>query len=918
MTGSGAFEFSSANYQAAENGIVAAITIRRTGGASGTNADGSGDVFVNFSTSNGTAKAGTNYETVITNVDFPPGEVLKTVLVPVLDDFVITPDLTVNLALSNSLAGVGDQSTATLTILNVDSAVSFASTYYSQVKNALNGFAAIDIARQGSTNGACSMDFYTTTNGTAIAGTDYYPTNATIVFNPGQSVAQALVPIINNGLVEGNRTVTLLLTNPVNTLLYSPSNATLTIIDTVAAPGQLSFAGTNYVVNEGDGNAVLTLTRTNGSSGSVSVTWTPVPGTAQPNLNYVATGGTVTFGNGETTKTITIPLVDNNVVQGPVSLSVVLSNPTGGSTLTAPISATLTILDNDTGFAFLNATNFVTETNGLVPIFVQRIGGTNGGVQVNYSTTNGTALAGVNYRTISGTLSFSAGEMLKAISLPLIYDPQVTGNLDFTMKLSNPTAGTVLVGPSNAVVVVQDADAGLSFTNSTMNVFKNDNNAVITVVCSNPAVEPVVVDTNVIPLSVHYSTSDGTAMAGVDYTAVNGTLIFTNGIGTNTFNVPIINNSLVQGDKNFVVQLSNPTAPGQLVAPSNQVVTIIDDNSGLNFSSPVYTVLKTGVAATITVQRSDNTNIVSAVHFTTSDGTAIAGVDYIPTNGLIVFTNGEISKTFTVTVIANTTVEPDKTVLLQLSNPTNGFLIAPYAATLTIHDTSGSLVVPAGSTFAPNGDPNHNGIIDPGENVSLLFAFRASGGTNVPDLSATLLATNGITSPSPGGPVSYGTLVVNGPSASRQFSFTANGTNSQRIVATFKLQSGANSLGTNGFTYTLGTWTMTFTNTNAIIINDDTIASPYPSTLDVSNVGGTIINATITLTNLSHTSPGDIDALLVSPAQQDTLIMSHAGAQNAVKNVTLTFDDAATNSLPQNGALTSGTNRPTQYPPAPQ
>ena len=234
----------------------------------------------------------------------------------------------------------------------------------------------------------------------------------------------------------------------------------------------------------------------------------------------------------------------------------------------------------------------------------------------------------------------------------------------------------------------------------------------------------------------------------MDYTATSGTLVFTNGIGTNTFSVPILNNSLFNGNRTFYRQLVQSDAAGKTRVAQQPAVTIIDNNSGLSFSSPAYTVLKSSVAATITVLRTDNTNTVSSVNFATANGTAVAGVDYIATNGTLIFTNGQTSQTFPVTVITNTAVQPDKTVLLQLSSPTNGILIAPYAATLTIHDTSGSYVVPAGSTLIYESGPT-NGIIDPGETVTLLFAFRDAGGNDVTNLYATLLASNGITSPSP-------------------------------------------------------------------------------------------------------------------------------------------------------------------------
>lgn len=915
-TGSGQFEFTSANYQVNENGVSAPITIRRTGGTSGTNADGSGNVNVTFSTTNGTAVAGTNYQAVNVSVAFPPGEVLETVAVPVIDNLAITPNLTVNLGLSDPTppASLGNQPTATLTIINDNSAVSFSSTYYTQDKDAPTGVADIDVVRQGGTNSTATVNFYTTTNGmTAVPGIDYHPTNVIVTFNPGQSDVQVQVPIINNGLVEGNTTVGLVLTNALNTLLYAPSNAVLTIIDTTPSAGRLSFSSTNFAANESAGTAYLTVVRTNGSTGSVSASYTTTSGTAQPGVNYVSSSGTITFANGQTSGTIAIPLVQNNLVQTPVSFTVTLSNPTGGAQLVAPTNATVTILSDNFGVAFSSATNYVGETNSYGYIAVQRVGDTSIAFDVNYATTNGTALAGVNYQATSGTLSFASGQVLETIQVPL-YNNRGTTNLMFGLLMFDPTAGAQVAYPSNAVVIIQPGMAGLSFTNSTNSVSKNDNYALIAVVCSNPSIEPVPT-TNVAALTVNFATADGTAEAGVDYVKTTGTLIFTNGVATNYFRVPLINNSLVEGNRTFSVSLLNPTPPGKLVAPSTQQITIVDDNAGLSFSSPTYSVLKDGGQATITVLRTDFTNTTSSVNFATADGTAVAGEDYVATNGTFTFTNGETAHTFSVAIIGNSMVQPDKTVLLQLFDPINGFLVAPYASTLTIRDTSGSLVVPAGSALVSESFLPPNGIIDPGETVSLLFAFRASGGTNVNNVTATLLATNGIISPS--GTQNYGTLIVNGPSTSRQFSFTSQGTNSQQIAATFQLQSEGNSIGTAVFTYTLGTWTTTFFNTNPIVLNADGIASPYPSFITVTNVGGDIIKASVTLTNMNMTSPHSVDVLVVSPVQLDTLLMANVGGQNTLKGVTLKFDDSATNSLSEFGQIVSSTNQPSAFLPVP-
>ncbi len=155
-----------------------------------------------------------NYHGVTNVINFPPGEVLETTNVPVMDDGVVTPNLTVNLALTNiPPAVIGAQPTAVLTIINDDSAVSFSSANYSVTKNVLGGFATLDVIRLGGTNGACSVNVLTTTNGTALTDVDFYPTNTTVNFGPGDTDKQIQVPIINNTIPEGYRTVIFALTN---------------------------------------------------------------------------------------------------------------------------------------------------------------------------------------------------------------------------------------------------------------------------------------------------------------------------------------------------------------------------------------------------------------------------------------------------------------------------------------------------------------------------------------------------------------------------------------------------------------------------------------------------------------------------------------------------------------------------------
>lgn len=110
----------------------------------------------------------------------------------------------------------------------------------------------------------------------------------------------------------------------------------------------------------------------------------------------------------------------------------------------------------------------------------------------------------------------------------------------------------------------------------------------------------------------------------------------------------------------------------------------------------------------------------------------------------------------------------------------------------------------------------------------------------------------------------------------------------------------------------------TYSNTNFIAINDSgnppTKASPYPSTNFVSGLAGQLVTkATVTMQGFSHTFPSDVSILLVGPQGQSTILMANAGGkdQYSVTNLTLTFNDDATNSLPLFTNVVSGTFKPT-------
>ena len=238
-------------------------------------------------------------------------------------------------------------------------------------------------------------------------------------------------------------------------------------------------------------------------------------------------------------------------------------------------------------------------------------------------------------------------------------------------------------------------------------------------------------------------------------------------------------------------------------------------------------------------------------------------------------------------------------------NLTNNFV--PVATFVT---NAVPLIVPAGVQLVS--DPNGSGGIENSETVSVSFGLANVGSAATTNLTATLRALNGITLPSPSGPVVYGVLANEGAAVSNLFTFTAFGLPGTVIRAVFDLKD-QGSLGTVEFDFTLG-GSATFQNQSQITINDFATANPYPSSITVSGLVGQVSHVTATLNSFQHIIPQDVNVLLVGPGGQNAVLMAHAGTNVSVSGLTLTFDSAAAApALPQGARLTSGTFSPTLY-----
>jgi len=269
--------------------------------------------------------------------------------------------------------------------------------------------------------------------------------------------------------------------------------------------------------------------------------------------------------------------------------------------------------------------------------------------------------------------------------------------------------------------------------------------------------------------SVSYRTLDDTATEGFDYTGKTGTLNFAAGEFTKTFFVPITDDNIHEANEIIGLQLFNPSG-GTIDAGDGQITILDNDPAAIfGFSRTAFTVREDG-SATITVQRSGDISKSNTVDFSTADGTGLVGTDYQGTSGTLTFPAGASSETFTVFPVNDFTFEPNRTVILNLSNPSvGGELAANNAqATLTITDDETqptlSITGPA-SVVEGNTDPKtltYNVTINGLTTQTVTVNFSTSDGTAMA-VDEDYVATSGTLTFAPGGPTTQIISVVVNP-----------------------------------------------------------------------------------------------------------------------------------------------------------
>ena len=544
-----------------------------------TRSDGTAAIDVDFATSDGSATTADNdYVATSGTLHFAAGAKFQNIFVTINVDTKIESDEAFSVNLSGATNGATiSHGSATGTITNDDVAgsVTIAGVTISEGDSG-GQVATFNVTRSGGT-AAFDVDFATSDGSATTADNDYA---ATLHFADGVNTHMISVTINGDTKVESNEAFSVNLTGATNGATLSDSSATGTITNDDAAPAG-SVTIDDVTISEGDSGstvAIFTVTRSGGTAAfDVNFATSDAEATTADN-DYVASAGTLHFGNGVNTQEISVTINGDTKVEPDEVFLVNLSDATNGAAVNHGLgNGTITNDDTIPVFPDLTASNAVLD-HATISYTINNIG-----TAAVAASTTGIYLSTDSTITTSDTLI--ATHLTPALA---------GGGSDFeTALLSFPAdlaPGTYFVG---AIADHNGQIAEASETDNASNVVSftvtaaplagsvSINDAVITEGNSGSAIETFTVTRSggTAAFNVNFTTSDHSAtVADADYVAKAGALHFDANVDTQTISITVNGDTKLEPSKSFVVNLSEATN-GAVISNNLGTGTIVNDDT---------------------------------------------------------------------------------------------------------------------------------------------------------------------------------------------------------------------------------------------------------------------------------------------------------------------------------------------------
>jgi hypothetical protein len=409
----------------------------------------------------------------------------------------------------------------------------------------------------------------------------------------------------------------------------------------------------DVTVNESDGTITFTVSKDSTGFWSIDVDYTTVNGSATEPGDYTAINGTLTIPGFSLSRTITVPIISDTVVEADETFTVVLSNVSGPGWLLDDTGVGTITNDDSYEISINDPTANEDFGPAVFTVSVDQVGEVD--VSVDYVTADGSATQPGDYAATSGTLTIPAGSISGTFSVPVVADTVVEANETFTVGLSNIVTNGLgaFFKDTGTATITNDDVYGISIDDVSQD--EDSGNAIFTVTLDQPGD---------VAVSVDYATADGSAVHPGDYVDTSGTLTIAAGGTNGTITVPIVTDTVVEGDETYNVGLSNivTTGLGAFIKSTGFGTITNDDQFGITVNDSAA---PEGTAVTFEITLGVDSEIPLTVTYAASDGTAtLADNDYMDLPGSVAFPANSLAGdkvTFTVSTIADLKVENDET-----------------------------------------------------------------------------------------------------------------------------------------------------------------------------------------------------------------------------------------------------------------
>lgn len=644
------------------------------------------EVRVKYSTASGTgpsgATSGSDF-TGKTDVDivFPAGTTAKTASVPITDDLddELSPErFSVTLS-SPSSAATGrapalGRATATGSIIDNDETLSIDDVTVDEDAGtarftvSLTAPVAADITVRA-----------TTSDQSAGSPGDYTAKAADVVIEAGKTSASFVVTVLDDSFRESDETFRITLsavrpTEPSTGVGVSIADGigVGTIRDDDAIGVSIADRRADEGTSPGNTSFQFTVILDRTHSDTISIPWSTRAGSAAIAEDFVASAGTLVFTPTQTEKVITVPVVADSAAEPDETFFVDLDPPADVTELRG--TATGTIVNDDGAPPTLSIAD-VSQVEGnsgttLMTLKVTQSARSLVSTSVGYATSDdaGEAVASVDYTAKTGRVTIPAGSLEATFTVDLAGETIFEDDETFTVTLSEPV--NAQLGDAVGTATITNDDALPKLTIGDDDVVEGNSGTTklsFPLALSNPSENPI---------TVTATSANGTATAGSDYTAVARSVEIPALATAGLVEVTVAGENVFEGDETLTVTLSSPS--GAILGETkvgNGIITNDDAMPTISIDDASTSEGDSGTKAlNATLRLSNPSQADVSVLVTSSNGSATAGSDYVALSTRRTIPGMSTVGSVSVTVNGDTTIEPDETLFLTLTDPSGATL----------------------------------------------------------------------------------------------------------------------------------------------------------------------------------------------------------------------------------------------------